>query len=69
MKKWFAIALSGSLAFCAAAGDFLFRNGATDWTIGISPKASKAERYAAEELQTTLEKISGVKFPRGSPSE
>lgn len=63
MKKWFAIALSGSLAFCAAAGDFLFRNGATDWTIGISPKASKAERYAAEELQTSLEKISGVKFP------
>lgn len=63
MRKWLATALTGVIALSAAAGDALFRDGTTQWSIGIPPNASKTERYAAEELQTTLEKISGVKLP------
>lgn len=63
MKKLTATLLSAVLGVYAMAGDTLFQNGKTEWKIGISPKAAPAEQYAAQELQTALQKISGAEFP------
>ena len=63
MKKLTATLLSAVLGVYAMAGDALFQNGKTEWKIGISPKAAPAEQYAAQELQTALQKISGAEFP------
>ena len=51
--------------FCAAAASAaaLFDNGKSDWQIVIPVKADAAEKYAADELQTFLKKISGVTLP------
>ena len=63
MKKLTATLLSAVLEVYAMAGDTLFQNGKTEWKIGISLKAAPAEQYAAQELQTALQKISGAEFP------
>ena len=63
MKKLTATLLSAVLGVYAMAGDALFQDGKTEWKIGISPKAAPAEQYAAQELQTALQKISGAEFP------
>ncbi len=39
------------------------RGAAAEYTIVTPARASAAERYAAEELQTFLEKVAGVKLP------
>lgn len=41
----------------------LFENGKTDYSIVIGAEASESEKWAAQELQRCLFKISGVEFP------
>ncbi len=60
--------LSGLLLFALSfmtvcAGTEFFNGGETAWKIGLSPSATAEEKYAAEELQNTLKKISGADFP------
>ncbi|MCM8768316.1 MAG: DUF4838 domain-containing protein [Candidatus Omnitrophica bacterium] len=45
------------------ANEVFFDQGKTDWKIYLYPEAEPAEKYAAEELQKTLKKISGADFP------
>jgi len=50
-------------AVCAAeAGFWLVKNGAPQAVIAISPDAGKSVRFAASELQTYVERISGAKL-------
>ena len=61
MKKLLCLqALCFGLLLSGAAP--LFDNGKSAWQITIPVKADPAERYAAEELQTFLQKISGAKL-------
>ncbi|MBQ9087317.1 MAG: DUF4838 domain-containing protein [Lentisphaeria bacterium] len=61
MKKLLCLqALCFGLLLSGAAP--LFDNGKSAWQITIPAKADPAERYAAEELQTFLQKISGAKI-------
>ncbi len=61
MKNLFCfLALCLGISLSGAAP--LFDNGKSAWKIVIPEKADAAERYAAEELQTFLHKISGVKI-------
>ncbi len=60
--------VSGLLLFALSvmtvcAGTEFFNGGETAWKIGLSPNATAEEKYAAEELQNTLKKISGADFP------
>lgn len=41
----------------------LFREGATDYSIVVSPDASESEKWAAEELRHWLSEVSGADFP------
>jgi hypothetical protein len=67
MKKVFITTMAVLLAGMAW-GQELFKDGKTDWDIWISPTAGSTEKYAAQELQTALRKISGIEF-KISPSE
>ncbi len=40
----------------------LFENGQSDWKIILSPDASETEQYAAQELSSFLERVSGSTF-------
>lgn len=55
------ILLGSAGAFCQE--NKLVANGKTDYKIFVSDKASKAEKHAANELQTYVQKISGCKIP------
>lgn len=59
--------LSAALATCnatpALAAIALTRGGNTDYVVTLSPNSSAPERHAAEELSTTLEQVTGAKFP------
>ena len=58
------------LAAQAKAGELvLAKNGRSDYRIVIATNALPSERYAAEELQRYLEKISGAKLPIGTDAE
>ncbi|MBP5640998.1 MAG: DUF4838 domain-containing protein [Victivallales bacterium] len=48
---------------CMAALPPLFENHASSWKIIVSEKATVPEKYAAEELQTYLKKISETELP------
>jgi len=53
------------LALCLAACSphTLFQDGKSDYTIVLSPDASRIERYAAQELQTWIREVSGAELP------
>ena len=44
-------------------GITLVEDGRSDYTIVISPESSPPQRYAAEELATFVEQMSGAKLP------
>ena len=54
----FAAAVHG-----ASAALTLVADGRSDYVIVLGPDASPSERFAAEELQTHIEKMSGAKLP------
>ena len=47
----------------------LVKQGQSDWRIVIATNAAPAERYAAEELQRYLERISGARLAIGTEAE
>ena len=47
----------------------LFGNGTSDYAIVLGPGATESEQYAAKEMQTTIQKSSGVLIPIKSPLE
>lgn len=49
-------------AILLRADEPFFANGKTTWQICLSPEADPTEIYAAEELRTTLKKVSGADF-------
>ena len=60
----FCVAMLGALPRWASAADVtLVDNGKSDYVIVVGEKASESEKFAAEELQTHIERISGVKLP------
>ena len=54
---------AASLALSARSELTLAENGSSRYQIVISANAIPSERYAAEELQRYLEKLSGAKLP------
>ncbi|MDD4099140.1 MAG: DUF4838 domain-containing protein [Lentisphaeria bacterium] len=58
-------ALLAAAGATAKAADLppLFDNGKTAWEIRLPAQPTAPEQYAAEELQTTLRKISGAELP------
>ena len=71
MKMWKPVlAVLAGVACCAAAQpvvaesiDIAVRGKTAAYTIVIPEKASAVEKYASEELQSFLEKVTGVKLP------
>lgn len=58
------IAISFLTPHMAEGEDYiLFSGGKTDYVIVVSSQASESEKFAASELKTCLEEISGIKFP------
>lgn len=51
------------IAVSSHAGPTLVKNGVSSYEIVLPPDAIAAEKYAAEELQNYLEKISGARLP------
>ncbi len=49
--------------WCLAADVALVEDGRSAYVIAVSEKASESEKFAAEELQSHIEKISGAKLP------
>lgn len=62
MKIFILCALASTLSLLAQVLPPLCADGASVWTIQLPAQPDPAEAYAAEELQATLEKISGVKL-------
>ncbi|NLF31001.1 MAG: DUF4838 domain-containing protein [Planctomycetes bacterium] len=58
-----AVALPAAAVRDAAASITLVAEGRSDYVIVVGPQASPSERFAAEELQTHIEKMSGAKLP------
>ncbi len=56
------IACLALLLHCAA-GELLFSDGRSDWTIQLGANADPTEQYAAEEFQHIIRKLSGVELP------
>ena len=56
------LAILPSVSSCTGAGDALFVNGRTRYTIVVSPEASTSEKTAAKELKDYLGQISGADF-------
>ena len=61
--KIFICLIAGLLTFSTRAQLTLAENGISHYQIVVSSNAIPSERYAAEELQRYLEKISGAKLP------
>ena len=69
-KTWAASILLGLVMVASASADLtLADNGQTKYRIILPANAIPSERYAAEELQGYLEKISGAKLPIVSDTE
>ncbi len=51
-----------AIGLTAAAGSVIFENGAPNAAIVLDPEAAPPAKYAATELQTYLEKVSGVRL-------
>src|SRR5262245_10072924 len=62
VKIWCSL-LAGAFAFSSQGELTLAEHGTSRYQIVISTNALASERYAAEELQRYLEKISGAKLP------
>ena len=62
MKKIFLLALT-VVWLNSLQASLLFGDKKTHWTIIVSPQCSTTELYAATELQTYLQRISGAEFP------
>ena len=62
MKQLFAI-ISLFLPLAAGAEAFIVNNGKPKAVIVIADESSRSTRWAAKELQETVEKISGAKLP------
>ncbi len=60
MKKLFIFAVTAAALLLHA--EPLFSNGKTAWKIVMPQNSDQVMQYAAEELTTALQKISGVKF-------
>ena len=56
-------AIAAGVAFGASPLEIAVRGKAPAYTIVVPEKASPVEKYAAEELQSFLEKVAGVKLP------
>lgn len=69
MRKllWFMALTLYSVALCATP-DYLFHNGATDYSIVLPSNASESEKTAAAELQSYIRKVSGTLVPIGADS-
>ena len=63
MKKTLPLLFLLVASCCSAALPPLFENGASAWRIVCAASATAPEKYAAEELQTYLKKISGAELP------
>jgi hypothetical protein len=63
MKKIISFLLLTGLACAVSAAPVFFENGKTGWKIRTPENPAPAVRYAAEELQSALKKISGAEFP------
>ena len=61
--RWMAFVVFSILTTNAAASDWLFKNGHSNYTIVLSSNASLSEQTATRELQDYLYKISGVRLP------
>lgn len=61
MKKLLILAIAAAAMILNA--EALFSNGKTKWSIVLPSDKDQVMQYAAEELSTALQKISGVKFP------
>lgn len=56
-------AISAATCFSASTLTLAQRGTPADYTIVMPAQASEAERYAAEELQSFLAKVTGEKLP------
>ena len=54
--------LLSALCLAACSPHTLFQDGNSDYTIVLSPDASRIERYAAQELQTWIREVSGAEL-------
>lgn len=66
MQRPYLLILLFVYAMGAYTQNYLFNNGQTRYTIIVSSDASKSEQTAAQELQSYVEQISGVRIPIAS---
>ncbi|MCX7007025.1 MAG: hypothetical protein NTY53_07215 [Kiritimatiellaeota bacterium] len=58
--NWIKLTLLGVALLGPAGCTTLVKQGRSDWRIVVATNAAPAERYAAEELQRYLERISSA---------
>lgn len=63
MKAIRILCCIAALFMAVSCSHDLFKGGASEYTIVVSPEAPESERYAAAELQYWLKEVSGVEIP------
>ena len=57
------IAASAAIVSCSSAGNVLFSNGSSEYSIVVDPAAGESVQYAACELQHWISEVSGATLP------